>query len=1018
MPTQGHQPTAADDPASSAAQVRKLAPSSTPAVPSTARNAQGATKRIWAACEPCRGKRARCDGSLPCSGCLLSESSKLGLTLEQYRGQTGSALGEQIFRNSAARCHFNWNRKKRGPRSKTGAVDGLGAATASVQTSDERGAAGAEGRQAEATEAQPIKKHKTKRNPSGLQIGMPRSAQSAGFAFLEAKRQAYASASSATSLPRSASLSSNGCEPSWSPVLAQMPALYHSDSSSELTPSSEHSIALITPLDHPSALSEPLLDGLEAKGPAQCEHTRLYAPPGAALLPRCATDSATAKATLLPVAEQRMPPPPPCRPMYLFAGKQGSDSPDSAQSSPGSGNISGASSAASRSRSHIQLPSLQELSLRSNPVLGLPPRSNWSQPYANGNLDGMGSGGVPTTFPPHGGAPTKRKASHSRALLAKLSRFYAEDDLPFIALSMAQFGGMDAMCKLFPSKYLFGDNKSSNPADGIASVPDHIQLALLSLLAHRSLLTPASSSSRDLDLAAATSASTLSDTSCTTSTGLPITLPLPPLIGYEGVDLVGKSRDSMLSFARRSYEHAAKLRDAELRRGVIDARILITGWALDLAMSEDGAGTATMTASKVDLVRIVLAWKLHLMDAPPDAASPLIPEALTPTKESPCALGDGRFSVNDAVEKESIRRIVHVISASFVWTSTIDCSAPAFDMCCMQVQFAADDDMIHADSAWQPERRSRGESLLRSTQYAYNLFFRVTRMLHTPLDDLVNGRGPETDIQGAVDEIEDGIAWVKRHAQELHVGNLHDTLRVTLFMHTRIVELKTYRLFSVLSSYMQMCFGCDANQDLGIGATLLQDNSDKLSSFNKLSGATHLGTLPKRRQSDSPNPTARLRFSNDPKVACCSLLWEVEEVANVIIAMLHSSVPPNAKEVGTAAGVTIDASVRAVRWPRHLRIFGQHAFAMAAEVHALGSSWSELVSSPDPLRRSPSSSADITEFNFNEFIAGFWRIGSTLITLLRALEKTGSAHAAQTADKLEEYRQERIKWMLSQGGSA
>lgn len=260
-------------------------------------------------------------------------------------------------------------------------------------------------------------------------------------------------------------------------------------------------------------------------------------------------------------------------------------------------------------------------------------------------------------------------------------------------------------------------------------------------------------------------------------------------------------------------------------------------------------------------------------------------------------------------------------------------------------------------------------------------------------------------------------------------------------MHSRIAELISYRLFSALSSYEYLCFGWQPNPKLCVGTTLIPEADDVTSSFNKMSGATHHAALPERRLSGlEAEGQRRLRFRKDPKVACCTPLWEVEELADVINSFLFVAAPPKPKQVGTAAGVTIDRSVRAVRWPRHMRAFAQHAFAMAAEVQALGDSWSRLGGPIDPAwnkddepaaapaaiaAADTSDNADmpsmqhpgsprIPEFNSSEFIEGLWRIGSKLITLLRSLGGTGSTHAAQTAAKLEEYREQRRAWMMSQ----
>ncbi len=259
---------------------------------------------------------------------------------------------------------------------------------------------------------------------------------------------------------------------------------------------------------------------------------------------------------------------------------------------------------------------------------------------------------------------------------------------------------------------------------------------------------------------------------------------------------------------------------------------------------------------------------------------------------------------------------------------------------------------------------------------------------------------------------------LERRAHIVLYADLDDTFRVQLFLYVRLVELIAYRLLSALASYVQLCFGWDATTTgLCIGTTLLPAEDDKTSSFNKLSGAAHIGELPERQdlRSSLAGGGQALRFVKDPKLACCSPLWEVEELINVLLTMMHPTAPHTSPVgAGTGAGVTIDRRVRAARAPRSLRVLAQHAFAMAAEVQVVGASWDALGASPDPAWRSPCSSAEIPEYNSAEFISGLWRIGTTLITFLRALADTGSAHAKQTADKLEAYKEQRVRWMMSQ----
>lgn len=135
---------------------------------------------------------------------------------------------------------------------------------------------------------------------------------------------------------------------------------------------------------------------------------------------------------------------------------------------------------------------------------------------------------------------------------------------------MGQFSEFDAATKLIPSRCLFGEE--NNPT-ALADAPAHLQLALLSLLAHRSLLLPESQSSRDLKSAWAEEA--------------------PPKLTRNS-PLSGEMRENMLLFGRRSWNLSHNLLLSALSEGVVEPSLLQTGYILDMSASEDGIGTKTM----------------------------------------------------------------------------------------------------------------------------------------------------------------------------------------------------------------------------------------------------------------------------------------------------------------------------------------------------------------------------------------------------------------------------------------
>ncbi len=578
----------------------------------------GTTRRVWAACETCRKKRVRCDARQPCGGCLSIEAGKHGLTLAAYEAQLGSPIAQQIEAAAATLCYFDWNRKKRGPRRQADAAGEIaGAGTSSTGTN------GASASRASVDAADEAKRPtKRKRRKDSMEHGMPRSAQSAGQAYLAAKQSgmlatpAAEQASPRPSLQVAAAQAPPLSSPvDWSAMNMRMyppappttsggtstqfgnaPWFATTGTNAQVTPVSEHSTAVLTPPDVHASAPGPYVNApwqtapqskdfpVSAKAFSDQVALRSFAAPA---LPPYDIHAPGAADESWRGDNSPMSPPAPWLngPMYGGGYPEQADASFENRAPPPPSFMQSASSDYAHSPPDIK-PILQ-------PRIQLPPIHS---------TPAVGGSHAPWHHPSQLSAalPVRRKTSRSHALLTKLAAFYDESDLPFIAMAIAQFGAFDAQAKLFCSKFLFG-TASSGGVEGegdISQTPNHLQLALLSVLAHRCLLMPGGQSTRDLDMAAASSVASSSASSGASPR------PFGGGPGGSGQGLTGKARDSMLAFARRSYDYSLTTWKQELARGTIDPLILVTGWALDMAMSEDGAGTGKMDAFKATLFRM------------------------------------------------------------------------------------------------------------------------------------------------------------------------------------------------------------------------------------------------------------------------------------------------------------------------------------------------------------------------------------------------------------------------------
>ena len=109
-------------------------------------------QQIWAACEPCRKRKSKCDGQNPCAGCVSTIKTVM-LPINATTLETGAINKALVQAKAQELCVFDWNRKPRGPKGKKAAF----AAAFGVQTTGS--------------------------------LGAPRSHASAGSAYIEAQKR-------------------------------------------------------------------------------------------------------------------------------------------------------------------------------------------------------------------------------------------------------------------------------------------------------------------------------------------------------------------------------------------------------------------------------------------------------------------------------------------------------------------------------------------------------------------------------------------------------------------------------------------------------------------------------------------------------------------------------------------------------------------------------------------------------------------------------------------------------------
>ncbi|GAC96499.1 potential fungal zinc cluster transcription factor [Pseudozyma hubeiensis SY62] len=974
-------------------------------------------KRIWAACEPCRKRKSKCDGQNPCAGCVSTIKTAM-LPINATTLQTGTIDEALVQVKAQELCVFDWNRKPRGPKGKKAAFAAAFGAEAS-------GSGGAPRSHASAgpayMEAQQRVLDETQH------VHRPATTYDTAFTFTAPDNMASHTNSSLSHAHANGWTDATGSAPHGNGAAHYVD--YPSTSALAAVGSSSHNSAHPPFPSNGSGRPELYQRSSNDSGSFSASEYSSYT-----YGPRQPESSTSVSTFSPPIISGHITRPmgtedrPLKRTTYEYA-----NAPDRVSKASLS-----AWDALADSASHPRSSSVSSLR-RSQNSAGTSPTELYRQ--GESPAHSQGSGGFPAASPqsdgsvnyynaaaklsPAGGDNGDSRFHDQSMLINRLKPYYSEKDRPFVALAISQFEALDSFEKMVPSRYIFGSASGSGGRDP----PAHVLLALLAFLAHRALLLPDSMNIEDLDLQAGDVVMR-----CANNYGR----------------LEGDDRKQMLSFARRSWSLANDLMLQKIRSGDVDPRLIMTGMLLEMGAGEDGVSSKGLVQRKMWLFRLAYCWRLHQLDAKPDSESwktpwdgpEVLQKALEisggSTADDPRAplprAADTRRMVQDPIELEAIRRQVSLIVTAAYWVQTAEMQVPKFDLYSMEFEPADADDYIHHGSNWTPKVHPASNGYLTQTRdLIFRTYGRLTRLLHTPLADICTGHSPEPDLQHAITEMETTLDWLVERIGSVTYEGPEMPLRVAAFVHARILALLMYRLFTSIQAFFFLFperTTARTDKSLRIASTLMPKNEQR-SNFEMIAGG---GWAP---ESESEDDSAagrdfqgrkllpRPQFSRHPMKASMAVLWETGALAKRLLSLHRArdaALEPieggaaetwkggDAEKTGNEVGKTMDASLRAVRWPRHLRLFAQHAYAMAAEAHVAGTSWIDTYGDENPGWKNPASFDLLPEFNNEHIESGLWDTGDAFLELLEAMAKMGSTHARSTEETTLRYRQERWNW--------
>ncbi|PWN43346.1 hypothetical protein IE81DRAFT_346555 [Ceraceosorus guamensis] len=910
-------------------------------------------RRIWAACELCRTRKARCNGEHPCSACINKARSAMPRTPGR------AAHSAAIEAHALNLCVFDWDRAPRGPKAKPQAATGANSSTSGVPASN-------------------AAQTKAKKAPLPAR-GAPRSDRSAGSAYMAARATGSGARRDSNSADGSSPSTVLGPSPSSSanghfaavPSAASSPggttssaAFFHQNRSSaafaamHLGPGAHEPPQF--PLQAPRANMAPYPYWQDQPNPnpndiinraAGTSHELVYShhgPISVDLTHAPSTSSAQSGSSRLKS---------PISPLQTSAGLWAANSPYTQLYAPP--------------------PSTDPTS---------PPPSSWSGvDPASARSAGATSPQLNPQQPQPPPSMLDRRRSFISSLLNQLQQYYSRDDRLYIALAVAQFADLDASTKLFPARILWGVDPMTGEQP--PPIPNHLQIALLSLLAHRALLLPGERSERDLEAVEAGVRDELLRCKLTNE----------------------QLREGLLGFARRSWNIAHDLLLQLIAEGAVDPLLLLTGYALDMSASEDGISSHSMLEMKAWLFYVLRAWRLDVLDLPahisPEEDSTSLSEEQSEKELAQFTEGtprprkcDARFYVQYPPDRDALRRVTLIICSSYVWTRTSDdFEATPFSLSSLKISLVGSDNLIHRGAAWTPTRRDGAmtdTSVFAVQHVAFLLFGRIIRMLNTPLEVLLAENGPEPDLQKAVDEIEETLQWAKACLPMPKLDGSEMPLAVSGFLHLRVIDLLAYRLFAAIVLFQNFVADEPEVASSSLRLQIIMEPTPDLSSQYETLRTGHLknnysleqamdAPLSASVRPERPPPRPMLHISKDPSAAAMAPLFEVDKVVSKTLTMLENQAEPVAEEV------EIDVSQEA--WAKHFENHG-----------------------PAPYWAEPVTHAKIPPKATQEVVDALWQIGDRIIRLLHLLGKSGSMHSRTTAEKAQRYRAERIAWVHAQ----
>lgn len=356
-----------------------------------------------------------------------------------------------------------------------------------------------------------------------------------------------------------------------------------------------------------------------------------------------------------------------------------------------------------------------------------------------------------------------------------------------------------------------------------------------------------------------------------------------------------------------------------------------------------------LTSRQAWLFHIIRAWKLYLLDVPAEIDVSEMHNVDDPPGAPQARRCDARYMLQDPIEREGIRRVIIFIRASYLWSRTADSGPVPSSFYHLDVAPPMEDDFIHLGSAWNPPINTGSNLIIRVLHMSSLTAGRVTLMLNTPLEDLFNGRGPEPDLQRAIDEIEATLNTTRALTPIPKLDGSDFPCLISGFLNLRVVDFLCYRLFLTLTLYQNFTLNSPQTPtptSAMRAGTWISPAPDTVSFHEALIPP---GSADALAEAPWPAQPATLRFSRNPSLASLQPLFDVDDVVSTTLELLDRQLAAERASGLAAMGAQPHAALtsvtRGMRLPLHLQRLCAGACAMAAEIDASLDSWGAIFSS-------------------------------------------------------------------------